>query len=119
MDIVLSLGSNSGNREEHIEEAVVILKSLLDSVRVSDVYETQALDGESAPYINAVMKGTTNLRLEDFIKVTKEIEKILGRRRIPGEDVVAIDIDVVIADGVNLRPKDYEQSYFQIGYKSL
>ena len=52
--LVISLGSNSHDRQCQMDFAIRHLKSILKNVLVSSIYETPAINGKDAPYFNAV-----------------------------------------------------------------
>ena len=70
-------------------------------------------------YLNAVLKGRFALGVEELQRKCKEMESSLGRRPTGVSGEVAIDIDVVIFDGVVVRPVDYGRYYFTIGMDYL
>ena len=39
--------------------------------------------------------------------------------RVPRSKSVPLDIDIVLFDGRIIRPRDYGQEYFKIGYRAL
>lgn len=117
---VISVGSNSTDREWQIEKAVEFLLSRLADASASSVYETQAFNGKDAPYFNAVVVGTTDMSLDELTKLLKQHEVEAGRddmARIEG--IVPIDLDIVMWDGRIIRNDDFERPYFNRGYREL
>ncbi|NUT33435.1 MAG: 2-amino-4-hydroxy-6-hydroxymethyldihydropteridine diphosphokinase [Hamadaea sp.] len=81
--VVLSLGSNLGDRAEHLRSAV---RALGDSVLlVSGVYETPPWgDQDQPPYLNAVvLVGEEGRDVEEWLAVAQAVEKAAGRERDP------------------------------------
>ncbi len=120
MNIVISIGSNVAQRRARVEQAIVWIKTILEETECSDIYETAPLNGSGSNYVNAVVRGETELSLFGFIALTKEYERQQGRddeARKRGE--VVVDIDVVIADGEIIRLRDYNCYFFRKGYDSL
>ena len=118
--VVLSLGSNCGNRNAQVSKAMTWLSSLLADVSSSPVYETPEAYGRGDLYMNAVVKGETPIPIEALNRLFKDYEYAHGRdcaSRRKGE--VPIDIDIVIAGDDILRPRDFNQQFFQIGYRQL
>ena len=118
--VVVSLGSNYGERRHHIERAVRQMKILLGDRRVSDIYETPEIHGVGAPYLNAVIIGETRHPYDVVHAMTKVWEKAQGRSdemRARGD--VPVDIDIVVWDGEVIRRRDFEQTFFKIGYDQL
>jgi len=104
---VVALGSNQGDREEFLREAVREIHAL-DGVRVvaaSGLVETPALkpDGvdESAPsYLNAVIRARVALSPEDFLAALHGIEARLGRVREERWGDRTVDLDLIDFGGL-------------------
>ena len=118
--VVISIGSNCGKREELVKEAIEWLKSILFQFSESEVYETPCAKLSGKPYMNAVVEGFyqgDGINLEDLIK---EKEHNMGRTaecRQRGD--VPIDMDIVIMNGDIVKPWDYRQRFFQLGFSQL
>lgn len=97
----LSLGSNVGDREEFIEQAVFLLekdKNIQVSKRSSN-YETEAEGGvEQPPFMNAAVEIRTKLTPHRLLEVCQEIETALGREREVEWGPRTIDIDILFYD---------------------
>ena len=119
--VVLSLGSNCGDRRKNVSEAMMWLEEhmLVESV-CSEIYETRPVGHEGDNYLNAVMAGYCSCAIDELDTVCKEYEKGKGRdARSRKLNLVPVDIDVVIADGEILRQRDFKCSFFQKGYKKI
>lgn len=120
MEVVLSLGSNSGNRHRNVEEALEWLSGLLVDFRKSSLYKSPALGGSGQNYVNAVAIGNTELTIEDLNRLAKERERKSGRdEHSKAIGKVPLDIDIVSADGIMMRPRDFACDFFQRGWKEL
>lgn len=120
VEVFLSVGSNCGNRSSQVASGIEWLKGFLSECYVSSIYSTGDCHGGPRDYHNAVIKGKTNLSSEEIDNLCKEYERCNGRNeatRARGD--VPVDIDVVKYDGNILRPKDYSQKFFRIGYEQL
>ena len=118
--IVLCLGSNSGKRGYTIATVIESLSHRLRNFRCSHVYETPAVGGASGPYLNAVAEGDTTHSLEEVVALAKQMETDNGRDAAArSAGLVPIDIDVVIYDGEIVRRRDFDQHFFQIGWRRL
>ena len=107
---------NSGNLK--LDEFVVRLKAQIDSSAVcSGIYATRSITDGVTPYYNLVASYRTPLSLPELTQMMKQWEKDAGR--IHGQKEVALDIDVVVFDGIVVRPNDFDQSYFKTGYNAL
>ena len=116
---VISLGSNIDGSVGIIRETISRLCEIGDQIVVSELYQTPDISGSGVMYLNAVLKGRFALGVEELQRKCKEMESSLGRRPTGVSGEVAIDIDVVIFDGVVVRPVDYGRYYFTIGMDYL
>jgi 2-amino-4-hydroxy-6-hydroxymethyldihydropteridine diphosphokinase len=79
--VILSLGSNTGNRSDYIDKSVIaISKKIGNIVNQSRVYETDAWGYDDSKYLNMVVVVETDLSPEQVLDNTKSIEKDLGRK---------------------------------------
>lgn len=118
--IVVSIGSDSGDRRENVVKAIEWLSRLLGDFRSSDVYETPPYGHAGSNYMNAVASGVWNEDLKAFVRECKRYEVLCGRdlsARIRKE--VPIDVDLVVADGETVRPEDFRREFFQIGFRQI
>ena len=97
--VYLSLGSNVGNREKHIKDAIAALAGLEHTsvLRHSRNFEPQALDApEGTPdFLNAAVAIETTLPPADLLEETQAIEIKLGRTEKNTFAPRTIDIDVL------------------------
>ncbi len=95
--IYLSLGSNLGDRMEHLSRAIAELRAEGLSVkRVSSVYETEPLGPHSQPwFLNVVVEAETDLFPTQLLQRLQAIELRLGRRRLVEQGPRTIDIDIL------------------------
>lgn len=117
---VLSLGANCGNREGAVRDAMDWLREMLYDFKASEIYETLPVGHAGNNYINGVVSGVSSLDAAQLDCLCKLYEKERGRdeesRRM---NLVPVDIDIVIANGHILRPKDFRCGFFQKGYLSI
>ena len=94
----LSLGSNIGNREGMLAEALRLLQAPdLRVVRVSPVYETEPMELRDQPwFLNLVAEIETDLFPRQLLARTQKIEKELGRKRKVPKGPRTIDIDILL-----------------------
>lgn len=98
----LGLGSNVGDREEYIEQAVFLLEKNpnIEVTKRSTNYETEAEEGApQPPFINAAVEIKTKLTPHKLLEVCQEIEAALGREREIEWGPRTIDIDLLLYDG--------------------
>ena len=90
MLVVLGIGSNLGNREDQIRQAIGMLaENTLSAIRMSPVYESQAMLKPGAPehwdmpFKNVAIAGETLLSPMALLKQVKIIERKIGRACTP------------------------------------
>lgn len=96
--VYLSLGSNLGDRERHLEMALQKLAAPdLHILRVSSVYETEPV-GTSDPrlFLNLVAEAETELFPMQLLWRVGKIEQALGRVRTVVNGPRTIDIDILL-----------------------
>jgi 2-amino-4-hydroxy-6-hydroxymethyldihydropteridine diphosphokinase len=90
----LGIGSNLGDRERHLREAVA---GLPDVVRASPVYETDPVGGpEQPPYLNAVVELATERSPRQLLEVARRLEAAAGRARGERFGPRTLDVDVLL-----------------------
>lgn len=99
---VIALGSNQGDRESILREAVAAINALhgVHVVAASPIYETPALTpegiDESAPrYLNAVVRVRSALSPELLLTALHGIEERFGRVRTEHWGDRTIDLDLI------------------------
>ncbi len=96
-DIFLGIGGNLGDRRQTMRSAVQGIRSALDEVRVSSLYETDAWGVTNQPdFLNAVVRGKTTLEPIELLDAMQAIENDLGRVREQHWGPRAIDIDILL-----------------------
>ncbi|PKP17740.1 MAG: 2-amino-4-hydroxy-6-hydroxymethyldihydropteridine diphosphokinase [Bacteroidetes bacterium HGW-Bacteroidetes-23] len=96
--VILSLGSNLGNRLENIQLAIVsIHKTIATVVKVSSLYETPSWGFDSEPFYNCALVLQTSKGAEQILDEVLQLETKLGRVRNNEEGYLPriIDIDVI------------------------
>ncbi len=101
--ILLSLGSNKGDRLSNINKAVESISNCIGKiVGISDVFETKSWGYDDFDYLNSVVILKTILSPKELLAETQRIEKELGRKTKSykqGENVIyqarEIDIDIL------------------------
>jgi 2-amino-4-hydroxy-6-hydroxymethyldihydropteridine diphosphokinase len=97
--VILSLGSNLGDREANLQGAVDALRDTPDVVivEVSPVYETDPVGGpeDSGPYLNIVLLADTTLAVEMLLERAHAIEQAFGRERSVSGAPRTLDVDLI------------------------
>ena len=98
MNIVfLQLGSNLGNRELLLQDAVLAIEDRVGPVvEKSRIYESTPwrVEGQEN-YLNLIVKVKTELMADDVLSTILDIEQKLGRIRIEKWGERLIDIDII------------------------
>src|SRR3990172_7296057 len=103
VEVYLGLGSNRGDREDNLREALKLLSVRLRSGKVSSVYETEPVGDATQPrYLNLVCQFYTTLPPAALLALLKGFELKLGRTG-PSGAPRPIDIDIFFygSQGVN------------------
>ena len=99
--VILSLGSNQGNRLETIQSCIDLIHSEVATVvKVSKIYETPAWGFESEPFYNAAILIHTTKSAQKILNQVLKVEKKLGRVRSKdsGYQARIIDVDIIAFD---------------------
>ena len=105
MRAFLALGSNLGDRVEHLRSARDLIPDL---VAESDVYETDPVGGpgDQGAYLNMVLELDTRLSARDLLDVCRRTEAAGGRERVVHWGPRTIDVDILWIDGVHIEEPD-------------
>ena len=105
-DVYFSLGSNLGDRQARIEEALRRLDKALGRPyeALSSIIETPAWGFDGPPFLNCVVRYRSARRPETLLHICKRIERAMGRRGAPEYDADGrriyrdrpIDIDILL-----------------------
>jgi 2-amino-4-hydroxy-6-hydroxymethyldihydropteridine diphosphokinase len=94
--VYLSLGSNLGNRQDHLDRALKLLSERMRLGKVSSIYDTEAVGPVTQPrFLNLACEAFTHLTPEGLLALAKGIEQKMGRHSKSGEPRV-IDIDIIL-----------------------
>jgi 2-amino-4-hydroxy-6-hydroxymethyldihydropteridine diphosphokinase len=95
----LSLGSNVGDREAHLRDAVVRLQAAGRVVTVSSFYETEPVEFTQQPwFMNCVAALETSQTPQQLMTSLLGIEQEMGRTRVRKKGPRTIDIDILLFD---------------------
>ena len=105
----IALGSNLGDREEHLERARSALAALPGTrlLRASSVEETAPVgDVPQGPYLNQMVAIETDLAPRELLERLHEIERSAGRVRGVRWGPRTLDLDIVMFDGQTVNEPD-------------
>ena len=115
--VILSLGSNQGNRQENIEHCIDLLHHEIGTVvKVSSLYESDSWGFSSESFYNCAVLIHTHKNPQKLLKNILKVEKKLGRIRSESSDYQprVIDIDIISYDDEII-----ESESLQIPHKHL
>ena len=119
-ECMLCIGSNCGDREVNVADALGWLSEILGDFRHSHIYATPDCFGGQREYLNSVCAGSTTLSHAELESLCKDYEFRAGRdasARAAGD--VPVDVDVVVYGSRILRERDYSSEFFRIGFDEL
>ncbi len=94
--ILLSLGSNVGDKVAYLHEAISGIEQFATVKKVSSLYQTAAWGNtEQDDFINLGLAVTTDLDPSVFLTHTKALEIALGRKKRAKWEPREIDIDII------------------------
>ncbi|MDR1417762.1 MAG: 2-amino-4-hydroxy-6-hydroxymethyldihydropteridine diphosphokinase [Endomicrobium sp.] len=95
--IYLGLGSNIGNRAENIFAALSFMQSslLIKIIKLSSLYKTSPIGPKQKSFYNIAIKAKTKLNPYNLLFFLKQLEQILGRKKIILWGPRIIDIDIL------------------------
>ena len=96
-DVFLLLGSNLGDRQGYLQQAIAYIeKEIAPVIHSSSVYETQSWGKTDEPdYLNQVIQLQTDVSASEILRKILNIEKIMGRKREVKWGSRTIDIDIL------------------------
>ena len=108
--VYLGLGSNMGDRQAMLREALAALESpQLHIRRVSPVYETEPMYvADQHWFLNMAAEAETDLFPLQLLHRTSRVEARLGRRRLTPKGPRTIDIDILLFGNSVMRTPSLE-----------
>ncbi len=97
--VYLGIGSNLGDRQSNIVQALQRLRARCNIEAVSSYYETPPLAGVAGPaFLNIAVRAQTTLDPMSLERFVREVEQAVGRRSAPALAARPIDIDILLID---------------------
>jgi 2-amino-4-hydroxy-6-hydroxymethyldihydropteridine diphosphokinase len=95
--VYLSLGSNVGDREGQLRDAIARLGAAGRVVAVSSLYETEPVEFTQQPwFLNCAVALETGKTPQQLITAILHSEEEMGRRRVQSKGPRSIDIDILL-----------------------
>ena len=120
--VILSLGSNQGNRLENIERCIDLLHHEVGTVvKVSSLYESDSWGFSSESFYNCAVLIHTYKNPQKLLKSILKAEKKLGRirhessdyqPRIIDVDMISFDDEVIVTDTLQVPHKHLQSRLF-------
>jgi 2-amino-4-hydroxy-6-hydroxymethyldihydropteridine diphosphokinase len=93
----LSLGSNLGNREQSLRQAIARLMEAGTVVQQSSIYETEPVEFTAQPwFLNCVVELETEMTPRRLLAELLAIEQEMGRERTQKKGPRVIDLDILL-----------------------
>ncbi len=100
----LSLGSNLGDREAQLHQALRRLSSVGHVIAVSSFYETEPVEFTEQPwFLNCAVSTVTSKTPHELMALLLDIEREMGRERTQKKGPRSIDIDLLLFDDMVIR----------------
>jgi 2-amino-4-hydroxy-6-hydroxymethyldihydropteridine diphosphokinase len=126
----LALGSNQGERQDHLESALLNLaeESTISILASSSIYETAPVGMVDQPsFLNMVVKLQTSLTPIELLKATQRIEQTGGREQKGTWGPRTIDLDILLFNNENIdleslqipHPRMFERGFVLIPLREL
>jgi 2-amino-4-hydroxy-6-hydroxymethyldihydropteridine diphosphokinase len=98
--VYIALGSNVGEREANLREAVRRLsQSAVKVTKLSSIYETEPVDYlDQAWFLNLVLEGRTHLSASQLLASLRKIEADMGSSKPFAKGPRLIDLDILLYD---------------------
>lgn len=109
--VFLGLGSNIGNREQNIKEALRWFRKsgIAGEMKISSFYETEPEGVKEQPFfLNAVLKIETELSPGDLLDALQGLERQLGRKKSRRWGPRIIDLDILLYGNLVMKEEKLE-----------
>ena len=109
--VYLGLGSNLGNKQANIGQAIRKIEELIGTVeRQSALYVSEPWGFRSSHnFVNAVVRVSTTLAPLALLRATQQIERNMGRKKKSTDGIYhdrIIDIDILLYDDLTIDEPD-------------
>ncbi len=131
---VIALGSNLGDRERTLRDAVRAISALpgVTVTAASDIVESPALkpdgvDDQAPAYLNAVITVRSAMKPENLLAALNGIEADMGRVRAERWGDRTIDLDLITAAGTQVtsenltlpHPRAYQRAFVLVPWLQI
>lgn len=108
-DVYFGLGSNLGNKEENLLQAIDMLSKKCQLQAVSSAYETEPVGYEDQDwFVNCAVYAKTDLSPQELLDFIETIHKKLKRKRTIKWGPRTIDIDILFYGNETIKTAELE-----------
>jgi 2-amino-4-hydroxy-6-hydroxymethyldihydropteridine diphosphokinase len=108
--VYLALGTNLGEREKNLEEALRLLgEAGVQIAKTSSIYETEPVDYLEQPwFLNTVVEARTDLPAEELLSTLRGIESQMGSKKAFAKGPRLIDLDILLYGDETIATPDLQ-----------
>ena len=105
--IILSLGSNIGDKKSNLETAINQINKFSTIKKISSIYESDPiLLKDQDNFFNLVLEIDYKKTVIELLETTKDVERRMGRKKTVKYGPRIIDIDIVFFNNQIVNSKD-------------
>ena len=105
--IILSVGSNVGDRQQNILNSLKELSRISQIKKVSSLYDSEAILFEAQEnFFNLVVQIEYKKSPQDLLRDIKKIEKLVGRKETFRHGPRVIDVDIIFFNNTEVQDKE-------------
>ncbi len=105
--IILSVGSNVGDRQKNILNSLKELSRISQIKKVSSLYDSEAILFEAQEnFFNLVVQIEYKKSPQDLLRDIKKIEKLIGRKETFRYGPRVIDVDIIFFNNIEVQDKE-------------
>ena len=105
--IFLSLGTNVGDKNKNLSDAINFLSEFGKILGISSVYKTEpVLYGDQDNFLNIVIEFEYQETAQSLLHIIKNIETQMGRKKTIRYGPRIIDIDIIFFKGEEINNED-------------
>ncbi|MBP7735262.1 MAG: 2-amino-4-hydroxy-6-hydroxymethyldihydropteridine diphosphokinase [Spirochaetes bacterium] len=104
--VYIGLGSNLGDREKNLKDAInaLVSRPSMKLLKQSSILQTEPVDYLDQPlFLNMIIVVETDLTPHELLKTTGTIELEMGRQKTIPKGPRTIDLDILLYDDIILK----------------
>ena len=106
--VTIGIGGNIGNTKKIFDKLILSLNknTKFDLLMTSPLLLNPPFGFlNQKPFLNGIIRLSTNLSVNEFFKITQRLEKRFGRKRSFQDAPRTLDIDIIFFDNKNINTK--------------